>query len=375
MLVVFILSLIISSYMLIVGILNFIFFARSSKRVDKEVFSHKPKISVLIPARNEEARIRPTLDCILKQNYDNYEVLVLNDNSTDSTEEILRDYASRYKNFKYFNGKKLEDGWKGKPFALQQLIAHSSGDYILCIDADQQTSPDFLEWMLTNFIKHDVDCLAGWARHSFSRWTEAFITPGIYFQSTFLLPLFLIPFCKEKHFAMAVQHIMFSRKALLDIGGYAAIPGVINDDLGMIRAMKAAGYKTIFLDCRNKIYGKMYDGYLSACKGIKRAISDVFDKKFYPILILSVFMAFAFVFPVVAICIPQSYAIKDFYLILISFGFTSLVWVLAMINRRMPFLAYFTYPIIVLHIIFLAWFSYYGEKSKKGFVWKGRKVS
>ncbi len=375
MLIVFIISLTISSYMLIVGIANFIFFIKTSKKVDKSVFKDNPKISVLIPARNEESRIRPTLDCILNQNYKNYEVLVLNDNSTDNTENILKEYSARYDNLKYFNGEKLKEGWKGKPFALQQLIEKSSGEYILCMDADQQTSKDFLEWALTNIRKHNVDCLAGWARHKFSKWTEAFITPGIYFQSTFLLPLFLIPKTKNKDFSMAVQHIMYKREALLSIDGYAAIPGVINDDLGMVRAIKKAGYKTIFLDCREKIYGIMYDGYISSCKGIKRSISDVFDKKFYPIFILSIFMAFAFIFPVIAICIPYSYQIENFYLIIISFCFTSLVWILSMVNRKMPLLAYFTYPIIVLHIIFLAWNSYYGEKTKKGFMWKGRKVT
>jgi chlorobactene glucosyltransferase len=95
-------------------------------------------VSVLIPARNEEANIMRCLRSVLNQDYKNIEIIVLNDNSTDRTEDILNSISDN--RLRIISGKVLENGWVGKNFACHQLQMEAKGDYLLFIDADTEMS-------------------------------------------------------------------------------------------------------------------------------------------------------------------------------------------------------------------------------------------
>ena len=102
-----------------------------------------PFISVLVPARNEEMNITGILTSLLKQNYPAYEVIVLNDSSTDNTSALINEVQKEYPQLKVINGKPLEEGWTGKCFACKQLFEASTGEYILFTDADTVHNPVF----------------------------------------------------------------------------------------------------------------------------------------------------------------------------------------------------------------------------------------
>src|SRR5690348_14488079 len=96
-----------------------------------------PLVSVLVPARNEEKRIRPCLESLLKQDYPRYELLVLDDQSTDGTLKLLKSYAKRSGGrLKLFQGKPLPKGWVGKPWACHELSKKAKGDWLFFTDAD-----------------------------------------------------------------------------------------------------------------------------------------------------------------------------------------------------------------------------------------------
>src|SRR4030095_6028325 len=81
-----------------------------------------PLISICIPARNEARNIRACVQAVLKQDYPNFEVIVLDDRSTDATPQILEDFT-KIPNFHKVNGSDLPKGWAGKPHALFQASA------------------------------------------------------------------------------------------------------------------------------------------------------------------------------------------------------------------------------------------------------------
>ncbi len=366
------------SYLAFVTIVNIIYLIIYSHQGKKE-FTLKegekaPKISVLIPARNEETRIRPTLNALLNQNYPNYEICVLNDSSTDSTGDILAEYQAKSSKIKIFNGKPLAEGWKGKPHALQQLIDQTDGDYVICLDADLTVSEDFISWSILRMLKTGVDSMSAWPRHNYQQKREYIVCPAIYTLTSFLMPLWLIHTTKNKFFAFAIQFAIYKREALEKIGGYAAAKNVMNEDLGMAREMKAAGYKTIFLDAKRKIRGDMYENFSSAVTGIERSIASVFENKLYPILILSIFLFIALILPpffVLAVTLLQA---SGWYLGIIGISLFCGSWIFAMINRRLNPLSWFIFPVTYSAIIFLAWRSYFRSRTGKGFIWKGRKV-
>ncbi|MFN3660547.1 MAG: glycosyltransferase, partial [Brevinematales bacterium] len=120
-------TVLVNLFFLLITLINVIFLRLTAKH--KEPTSY-PMVSVLIPARNEAHRIRPCLISLLCQDYPNYEVIVLNDNSTDETETVLQEFIT-HPHFRYLNGHPLPKGWKGKPYACQQLYEIAKGDLLL----------------------------------------------------------------------------------------------------------------------------------------------------------------------------------------------------------------------------------------------------
>ena len=124
-----------ATYFLFLSLSNIVWLRLSSRKPHTTMGG---KVSVLIPARNEEENLEKCLESLLVQTYTNYEVIVLDDQSTDHTWEIITHYVKRYPGLiRAVKGKPLpRDGWNGKPFAMQQLSEYANGDYFLFTDAD-----------------------------------------------------------------------------------------------------------------------------------------------------------------------------------------------------------------------------------------------
>lgn len=118
---------------------------KSNSEAEKEKF---PRISIIIPARNEAKRIGRLLDSITKQTISDVEVLVINDESTDHTAEIV---AS--KGFKVIHSEPLPQGWTGKSWACWQGAHAATGEILVFLDADLWLHPNFLE-KLAEQIQH-----------------------------------------------------------------------------------------------------------------------------------------------------------------------------------------------------------------------------
>jgi chlorobactene glucosyltransferase len=92
-----------------------------------------PCVSILVPARNEEANIVPCVRSLLAQSYPSFEVLVVDDNSDDCTWQVLSELANETDRLRIFRGHPLPPGWLGKHWACHQLSQAASGDLLLFI--------------------------------------------------------------------------------------------------------------------------------------------------------------------------------------------------------------------------------------------------
>lgn len=137
-----------------------------------------PLVSILVPARNEEHRIlRQSLASMLAQNYPAIEVIVVNDRSTDRTLEILREVAESDSRLRVIDGEEPPPGWRGKPFALQQALAHARGEWILSIDADILLDPETVRKALALARKYRCDALSLLPRMDYVSFWDHVIEP------------------------------------------------------------------------------------------------------------------------------------------------------------------------------------------------------
>ena len=115
---------------------------------------YKPFVSVLIPAHNEESVITNTIENILAMNYENFEVIVIDDRSTDNTASIIKDIEQRYEKVTALI--RSADAFPGKSAVLNDAFKLAKGEAILVFDADATVDPDFLSIMIPHLEPKDV---------------------------------------------------------------------------------------------------------------------------------------------------------------------------------------------------------------------------
>lgn len=124
------------------------------------VSDESPKVSVILPARNEEKYIAKCLDSLLKQSYPNFEIVAINDSSSDKTGEIIQRYHIINPKVVAINaGPKPEEVWIGKNWACYQGYLNSTGEILLFTDADTVHSTSTMSLAITYMTKQSLDAL------------------------------------------------------------------------------------------------------------------------------------------------------------------------------------------------------------------------
>jgi len=337
--------------------------------------THGRKVSVLVPARNEEKNIAQCLDSLLEQTYANYEILVLDDQSSDGTWTIIEDYGKRHPDrVRAVRGEPLPgSGWSGKTHAMQQLARKARGDYLMFTDADTVHGRQSISWAVTNIEAHGADCISGYVFQELETLGELFIVPTTYIMSAIVLPLWLIGVTHAPGLSFAIgQLIVFRRRAFDAIGGYAAVSGQISDDVAIARELKKAGYREVFLDMRRHVRCRMYSGYRSSFNGISKNLYDFAKRRLLflasaiTLLVGLVVLPFALL-PV--LIVTGNPALQFATLCVILF---LAAWMLALYDRGLPWWAPLLYPIMFLHLLYMAWWSILQAFSGRAILWKGR---
>ncbi len=342
--------------------------------------SHHPeatdrgKVSVLIPARNEEANIGRCLDSLLNQSYANYEIIVLDDCSEDRTWQILTEYTSRFPGrLKAVRGAPLPHGWCGKTHAMQLLSRHASGEYLLFTDADTVHSRESLAWAVTNINEHGADFLSGYVHQDLQSFGEALIVPTTYIMSAIIMPFWLIPRPNSSMLTMAVgQMVMFRRRTFEAIGGYSSVAEQISEDVFIARAVKKAGFRTVFLDLNNHVSCRMYQGYRNSFEGIGKNIYDFFkNQPTFFATVASILVAFI-IFPLILVTIEMRTGDPLLRLSVFSVLCFVVAWSLTLYDRGLKWWVPLLYPLTFVHLLYMAWKSFSRVATGLGVVWKDR---
>jgi len=257
---------------LIIFLINLVLNLRSLKlpRPDSKVAEPAPLVSVLIPARDEEVSIANCMESLQKQDYPNYEVLVLNDGSTDNTAAIVSRIAADDDRIRMYSGEPLPKGWAGKPFACYQLAKKARGSWLLFVDADTIHTPDMLRSVLARAIEQKASLLSGFPRQLGNNLAQQIAIPVIYFIIMSWLPLWWLQRPGKNRPSLAIgQFLLFPADAYWKIGGHRAVKSRILEDVWIGVEINKSGGRHIAIDLSSVVacnmyrnLGEMWEGFI-----------------------------------------------------------------------------------------------------------------
>ena len=370
--------LIVSLYFFIIATANIL---EMRKRTALPALKDGCLVSVLVPARDEENNIERCINSLLHQDYRNYEILVIDDNSEDETYRIIQRIAAENKKVRVFKGKPLPADWYGKAFALDQLISYAKGEILLFTDADTIHNPTSISWAVTNLETNKADFISGYVGQILKSFGEKVTVPIMFFLTGFIIPMFLNKLIKLGYFSAAVgQYIAVKKEVFKKIGGYTAVKNKTSEDIYMARYIKECGYKTEFLDITNQVSCRMYKGYWEGIQGIGKNIYDFLGKKPLVLIFIAllIFFFFCLPFPILIFSIVFSLlgiTINPFMIQLIIVNILStFTWLILFLGRRIHWCNTFVWPVMYVNLLFMVLWSFYRTVSGRGFVWKDRIV-
>lgn len=332
-------------------------------------------VSVLIPARNEEANIIKCLRSVLKQNYENFEIIVLNDNSSDRTEELINSITD--KRLRVIQGKVLEKEWVGKNFACHQLQTEASGDYLLFIDADTEMSDDCISGVVAFAEENKTGLLSIMPYEESRTFWEKIVIPLLYFAVMAFLPVPLVEKSKRKEFSMGNgQFLLFKRNCYDLIGGHQSLKNRIVEDVWISRRVKEFGQKLIFADGTDLMRCRMYNNFSEVWNG--------FSKNFFAGLAFSVTglvtvnISYFMLFILPLFTLIYSILISDrsvFILSVSAFIIPVIIRITHSVKFNQPLIYSFLNFLSCIFLIAVSINSFRILKFGKGANWKGRDYS
>jgi chlorobactene glucosyltransferase len=237
----------------------------------------QPRVSLLVPARNEASNLEHLLPSLIAQEYTNLEIIVLDDHSSDGTLAVIRKYAASDSRLLPIAGADLPRGWLGKPHACQQLSRAASGKILIFTDADTVWSPDGVRLIVNAFAATDADALSAWPEQTCTDPLSSLLQPLQQWSLVAFLPLRLVP---ARYFPVAVaangQCLAFRRETYTQIGGHTGVRSSVIEDMALARNVKNARGRFGLFNAAGVIRTRMYGGVHEAFEGYTKNVFPAF---------------------------------------------------------------------------------------------------
>lgn len=229
-----------------------------SEQIKHSITSLPPQISIIIPARNEGRNIRECLQALLAQTYPNFEIIVVDDRSTDDTPQILAELSVLDSRLHVIHGAELPSGWAGKPHALVQGAALAQGEWLCFMDADTFASPELLWSTYGLATLYHADMFSILTDQILGSFWERAVLPLVFLGLAFGFPAEEVNDPAKPNAISNGQFILIKRTIYESIGGHTAVKDRIDEDKAMAVLVKQAGYRLVLADGRNVARTRMY---------------------------------------------------------------------------------------------------------------------
>lgn len=232
----------------------------------------KPLISILVPARNEEATLPSLLNQLHHVSYPHLEFIILNDQSEDQTAQILSEWKGKEARLQIIEGEPLPPDWLGKPWACHQLAAVAKGEYLLFLDADiAKVSPDFPEALVAEMKARPAALLSIFPRQIMRSIGERMVVPNLHELFLSMLPVFLIRRSRLASLSAANgQCMFFEAKTYQTEQWHQQVRHNIIEDIAIMKQVKTKGFTGSTLLAGNLLSCRMYNSLSEGISGFSK---------------------------------------------------------------------------------------------------------
>jgi len=337
------------------------------------VLPEYPAVSILVPARDEERNIEACVESLLCQNYPEFEVIVLDDDSRDATGTLLEGIQTRSgERLRILPGKPLPTGWLGKHWACHQLAEAARGELLLFTDADTVHHPSALRDAVQALEARRAAALSVLPCQAVGSWGEILVIPVL----SWVIHTF-VPFVLPWRTPTAVgQFMLFRRETYTAVGGHDAVRAEVLDDLALARNVHRAGLRWAFLDGSGRVTTRMYRGWRETARGLAKNLFPVFRYNIPLFLFVWTWLLWLAWQPLFVLAlrttgnaVPEGIVAPA----AATIGLSLFTWAVSAVRFRTPFVQVPLYPVTILLVTGIALRSLAWHLRKKG-SWRGRGI-
>ena len=332
-------------------------------------------VSVLIPARNEEAGIAAAVDSVLASDFGPFEVIVLDDHSTDRTAAIVREIALRDGRVRLEQAPSLPADWNGKQHACWQLSQLAAHPLLLFMDADVRLKPTAIAGMVSELERRSVSLLSGFPNQELRTPSEELLIPMMYVMLLSYLPLDQMRKSNDPRFGAGCGQLFLARRnEYFACDGHKGIYRSRHDGLQLPRHFRRAGYATDLIDAHDLATVRMYRGLGEVQRGLLKNATE--GMAHMPLIIIfSVLLLGGFTLPALTLGHALFWGWSPGAILLLAIATILSLLPRAMIARRLNHSAMgvLLNPLAVLWFVALQWYAYvHSRLGLRPVAWRGR---
>jgi chlorobactene glucosyltransferase len=351
--------------------------------LDRTSIRRFPQVSVILPARNEDLYIARCLDSLLGQDYPNFEIIAINDSSTDRTGEIIKAYAAKDSHIIHIDATPKPEGWTGKNWACYQGYLHAQGEVLMFTDADSKHLSSAMSLAVGHLVSQNLDALTAVPRlicNDF--WTKMTLPVLATFLHTRFSPIRVNdPNTKTGYFFGSF--FLITRSTYEAVGTHEGVKEELVEDGALGGKVKASKFKMKMLRGENQIDAVWARDLQTLWQGLRRFMIPVYsqDKVDAYMMVTAVFFILFAPFVSLPYLLVASFAENLSFPILLGLQVSTIALIMITIAAQCR-LAIFENPLYAFAaplsgtLISFSFISAIADAKKKGAVsWRDRKYT
>ncbi|KUP06465.1 hypothetical protein Q75_07990 [Bacillus coahuilensis p1.1.43] len=326
-------------------------------------------VSVLVPMRDEEKNVPGLISSLKTITYENVEIILLDDGSSDCTNHVASELIKDDQRFTLIKGIQLPEGWVGKVHACHLLSKEAKGDFCF-LDADVRISKSVIEECFYLMKKYQSALISGFAHFPTKPILAKLLVPFQHYFVFGLLPVHFANHTTWKNFTAAHGGFMFfNRNVYEQVGGHESVKENLVEDITFAKRLKKFGYRVTLANISNKVTCNMYSTNKDVWQGFLKNIYLGMGKNPFVVIGFTLFYSLLYVVPVPLFIIGLITKSVDFLVPL------CLVFIQSILIDRFTkgeFLHFLLTPIATICMLILLWSSMIKNVKGKAYEWKGR---